>query len=364
MNQALVERPSPVHEDSLQAARPALAVEPAIRVHDLKKSYTVPEREAGLRASVRSLFKRQTKEVVAVGGISFEVAPGEIVGFLGPTGAGKTTTLKMLSGLLYPTDGEATVLGHVPWQREKAYLRQMTLVMGQRNQLVWDIPVADSYELNRAIYRIPEEQYRETVAELSELLDLEPLLTKPVRNLSLGERMKCEIGGALLHRPRILFLDEPTLGLDVTAQRRIRTFITEYAHRHDATVLLTSHYMADVEALAERVIVIHHGTLLFDGPLAGLVERFSPYKTLTVDLERPGSGMERYGEVVDIDEVRVTLRIPKGEAAAITARLLADHAVCDLSVTDPPIDEVIDRVFSTSGESLADEVPLREPAAV
>jgi ABC-2 type transport system ATP-binding protein len=326
----------------------------------------VPEREAGLRASVRSLWKRQTKEIVAVAGISFEVAPGEIVGFLGPNGAGKTTTLKMLSGLLHPTGGEATVLGHVPWRREKAYLRQMTLVMGQRNQLVWDIPVADSYELNRAIYRIPEAEYRETVNELTELLDLGPLLTKPVRNLSLGERMKCELGGALLHRPRILFLDEPTLGLDVTAQRRIRGFIAEYAVRHNATVLLTSHYMADVEALAERVIVIHHGALLFDGPLGGLVERFSPYKTLTIDLERPAGGLERFGEVVTVDDVRATLRVPKGDAAAVTARLLAELPVVDLSVTDPPIDEVIDRIFSTGdGEEVAAVVePELHPVAV
>jgi ABC-2 type transport system ATP-binding protein len=272
----------------------------------------------------------------------------------------------MLSGLLYPTSGEATVLGHIPWQREKAYLRQMTLVMGQRNQLVWDIPVADSYELNRAIYRIPDEQYRQTLAELSELLDLEPLLTKPARNLSLGERMKCELGGALLHRPRILFLDEPTLGLDVTAQRRIRTFISEYAVRYDATVLLTSHYMADVEALAERVIVIHHGTLLFDGNLAGLVARFSPHKTLTVDLENPSGDLDRFGEVVSVDDCRVTFRVPKAAAAAVTARLLAELPVIDLSVTDPPIDEVIDRVFSSSNDpSLEGEgAPIKEPAVV
>jgi ABC-2 type transport system ATP-binding protein len=322
----------------------------AIRVRDLRKTYDVPQRESGLAASVRSLWRRQTIEVVAVDGISFDVAPGEVVGFLGPNGAGKTTTLKMLSGLLYPSDGEATVLGHVPWHREKAYLRQMTLVMGQRNQLVWDIPVADSFELNRAIYRIPDAEYRHTRAELSELLDLEPLLTKPVRNLSLGERMKCELAGALLHRPRVLFLDEPTLGLDVTAQRRIRGFVAEYAARNNATVLLTSHYMADVEALAERVIVIHQGALLFDGALAALIERFSPHKTLTVDLEHAPVGFERYGEVVAVDGLRVTLRVPKVEAAVVTARLLAEQPVVDLSVTDPPIDEVIDTVFSSGAE--------------
>ena len=337
------------------------AVQPAIRITDLRKSYTVPEREAGLRESVRSLWRRETKEVVAVAGISFDVSPGEIVGFLGPNGAGKTTTLKMLSGLLHPTSGAATVLGYVPWKREKAFLRQMTLVMGQRNQLSWDIPVADSFQLNRAIYRIPESDYNATVSELIELLDLGPLLTKPVRNLSLGERMKCELAGALLHQPRILFLDEPTLGLDVTAQRRIRGFIAQYAARHDATVLLTSHYMADVEALAERVIVIHHGSLLFDGPLAGLIERFSPHKTLTIDLEQPENGLERFGEVISVEDCRVTLQVPKGEAAAVTGRLLAELPVVDLSVADPPIDEVIDRVFSAP--SLEDEIDAAEADA-
>jgi ABC-2 type transport system ATP-binding protein len=334
---------------------------PAILVRDLSKTYDVPERESGLRASVGSLFHRQTKEVIAVDGISFEVTPGEVVGFLGPNGAGKTTTLKMLSGLLYPSRGEATVLDHVPWQRDKAYLRQITLVMGQRNQLVWDIPVADSFELNRAIYRIPVAEFRQTRDELSELLDLEPLLTKPVRNLSLGERMKCELAGALLHRPRVLFLDEPTLGLDVTAQRRIRGFIAEYATRYDATVLLTSHYMADVEALAERVIVIHHGALLFDGSLGTLVERFSPHKTVIVDLERAGDGFERYGEVVAVEGLRATLRVPKTEAAAVTARLLAELPVVDLSVSDPPIDEVIDTVFNSGEEPVVEAPPDLEP---
>ena len=298
-------------------------------------------------------------------GLDFAVARGECFGLLGPNGAGKTTTLKMLSGLLHPSDGTATVLGYVPWKREKAYLRQMTLVMGQRNQLAWDIPVADSFELNRAIYRIPEAQYQQTLTELGDLLDLGPLLTKPSRNLSLGERMKCELAGALLHQPRVLFLDEPTLGLDVTAQRRIRGFIAEYGARHNATVLLTSHYMADVEALAERVIVIHHGVLLFDGPLSGLIERFSPYKTVTVDLDGPASDLDRFGDVVQTEDGRVTLQVPKGEAAAVTARLLAELPVVDLSVTDPPIDEVIDRVFNT-GEDIAEApdtaVTATEPA--
>ncbi len=235
---------------------------PALFVKDLRKVYRVPEREAGLGASIRGFFNRKTKDVAAVDGIEFRVEPGEIVGFLGPNGAGKTTTLKMLAGLLHPSAGTLEVLDRVPCRREKELLRQITLVMGQRNQLQWDLPVADSLELNRVIYRIPRAEFESISAELIELLDLKALLGKPARNLSLGERMKCEIAAALLHRPKVLFLDEPTIGLDVTMQRRIRSFIGEYNRRHNATVLLTSHYMADVEALCKRVIVIHHGKLL------------------------------------------------------------------------------------------------------
>jgi ABC-2 type transport system ATP-binding protein len=228
---------------------------PVIRVRDLEKTYAVTEREPGLRAALASLFRRRRSYVRAVDGISFDLAAGEIVGFLGPNGAGKTTTLKTLSGLLHPTSGQVAVLGFTPARRERDFLRQITLVMGQRNQLVWDIPAADTFELNRAIYRIPAADYRKTLDELVALLDLEPLLAKPVRNLSLGERMKCEIAASLLHRPRVVFLVEPTIGLDVTMQRRIRSSVAEYNRRHGATVLLTSHYMADVEALAKRVIV-------------------------------------------------------------------------------------------------------------
>jgi ABC-2 type transport system ATP-binding protein len=326
---------------------------PAIRVRDLRKTYVVPEREAGVWAALRSLVRRRSREVTAVAGLRFDVAPGEIVGFLGPNGAGKTTTLKMLSGLLYPTAGEIDVLGHVPWRREKRFLRQITLVMGQRNQLGWDIPTIDSLELNRAIYRIPPTEYRRTLDELVDLLDLEELLRKPVRNLSLGERMKCETAAALLHRPRVLFLDEPTLGLDVTAQRRLRAFIGEYNRRHEATVLLTSHYMADVEALCRRVIVIHHGALLFDGDLAALVQRFSAHKTVVVEL-RDGNGvadlpLRAYGEVVAREDGRITLRVPKLATAEVTGRLLADLPVADLTVEDPPIEEVIEQVFAETG---------------
>jgi ABC-2 type transport system ATP-binding protein len=333
----------------------SLAPIPSIRVRGLRKTYDVPEREGGIKAATSSLFRRRSKEVVAVAGIDFDVRPGEIVGFLGPNGAGKTTTLKVLSGLLYPTDGEVDVLGHVPWRRDNAYLQRMTLIMGQRNQLAWDIPVVDSFELNRAIYGVSDADYRERVDELVDLLDLADLIRKPVRNLSLGERMKCEVAGSLLHRPDVLFLDEPTIGLDVTMQRRIRQFIADYNARTGATTLLTSHYMADVEALCKRVIVIHHGALLYDGDLAGLIARFAPRKTIVIDLEAgaatpDGAALANLAggadRIVETGNGRVSLRIPRTETAAVTTRLLASLPVVDLVVEEPPIDEVIDLVFA------------------
>jgi ABC-2 type transport system ATP-binding protein len=286
------------------------------------------------------------RKVEAVAGVSFDIEPGEIVGFLGPNGAGKTTTLKMLSGLLYPTDGEALVLGHVPSKREKDFLRRITLVMGNRNQLQWDLPALDSFELNRAIYRLPREQFLETRDELIELLDVGDLVRKPVRQLSLGERMKVEIVGSLLHRPRVLFLDEPTIGLDVTMQKRIRSFVAEYNRRHRATVLLTSHYMADVEALCRRVIVIHHGRILYDGPLTGLADQFAAYKTIGVALENGQVDLDRYGEVIHREGDWITLRVPKAETSQVAARLLADQSVLDLTIEDPPIEDVIELVFA------------------
>jgi len=330
---------------------------PAVCVKQLRKSYFVHERAAGVAASLRSLVRRRSHEVRAVDDISFSVETGEVVGFLGPNGAGKTTTLKMLSGLLHPTSGSVDVLGHVPWKREKDYLRQITLVMGNRNQLQWDIPAVDSYELNRAIYRIPQDQFRRTLDELTDLLDLAPLVHKPVRQLSLGERMKCEVAASLLHCPKVLFLDEPTIGLDVTMQRRIRGFIAEYNRRHGATVLLTSHYMLDVEALCKRVIVIHHGRLLFDGHLSDLVRRFSPHKTIVVELSNGMADLSGFGEVVTAEEGRVTLRVPKAETARTTERLLASVPIVDLTVVDPPIEEVIEQVFSGGSAAAPEAVP-------
>jgi ABC-2 type transport system ATP-binding protein len=317
-----------------------------VHVSELTKIFKVPEREAGVRAAAKSLVRRKTRDVRAVDTISFEIGPGEVVGFLGPNGAGKTTTLKMLAGLLYPTSGEARVLGHVPSRREREYLRRMTMVMGNRNQLQWDIPALDSFELNRAIYRLPRADYIEMRDELIDLLEVGDLVRKPVRNLSLGERMKVEIVGALLHRPQVLFLDEPTIGLDVTMQKRIRTFIAEYNGRHGATVLLTSHYMADVEALCRRVIVIHHGRILFDGALASLADEFAAYKTIGVVLENGAAPLDAYGDVVHHEGDRVMLRVPKAETSRVAARLLADLEVLDLTIEEPPIEDVIESVFA------------------
>jgi ABC-2 type transport system ATP-binding protein len=323
----------------------------AIHVKHLRKTYVIAEREAGLLASLHSLMRRQWRHVQAVDDVSFDIEPGEVVGFLGPNGAGKTTTLKMLSGLLYPTSGEIDVMGYTPSRRERDYLRQITLVMGNRNQLQWDIPALDSFELNRAIYRIPEAQFKRTRDEFIELLDLQDLVQKPVRNLSLGERMKCEIAGSLLQRPRVLYLDEPTLGLDVTMQSRIRTFIAEYNRRYSATVLLTSHYMADVEALCKRVIVIHHGHILFDGSLSSLVTRFAAYRTIGVTLEDTSLDLSRYGEVMQREQDRILLRVARADTPRITARLLADLPVTDLTVEEPPIEDVIKLVFAQEGPS-------------
>jgi ABC-2 type transport system ATP-binding protein len=322
--------------------------ESVVHVKELTKVFKVPEREPGLRAAAKALVRRTTRDVHAVEAISFDIEPGEVVGFLGPNGAGKTTTLKMLAGLLYPTSGEARVLGHIPSKREKDYLRQMTMVMGNRNQLQWDIPALDSFELYRAIYRLRREDYLAMRDELVELLDVGDLVRKPVRNLSLGERMKVEIVGSLLHRPQVLFLDEPTIGLDVTMQKRIRTFVAEYNQRHGATVLLTSHYMADVEALCKRVIVIHHGRILFDGALASLANEFAAYKTIGVLLENGNAELDGYGEVISRDGDRTVLRVPKAETSRVAARLLSEHEVLDLTIEEPPIEDVIELVFAQS----------------
>ena len=324
-----------------------------IVVEDLGKTYVVPEREGGLKAALGSLARRRTRSVRAVAGVSFTVQHGEVVGFLGPNGAGKTTTLKMLAGLLHPTTGRADVLGHTPWLRDRDYLGRMALVMGNRNQLQWDIPVLDSYRLYQAIFRITPADFSQRLSELTELLELDELLRKPVRNLSLGERMKCEIAGSLLHYPAVLFLDEPTIGLDVAMQRRIRAFVAEYNQRTGACVLLTSHYMADVEALCRRVIVIHRGRLLFDGELSALVDRFASHKVITVVLGEgtvPSDaelGALVEGTVTGRTATSVTVRVPRTQTPAAAGRLLATLAVVDLTIEDPPIEGVIEDVFAS-----------------
>ena len=321
-------------------------MDPAVRVDGLLKVFEVAERDEGLKAATKSLVRRRMREVRAVDGISFEIAPGEIVGFLGPNGAGKTTTLKMLSGLLYVSGGEARVLGHVPSKRERDFLRRISLVMGNRNQLQWDLPALDSFELNRSIYQIPRADFLALRDELIDLLEVGDLVRKPVRQLSLGERMKVEIVGSLLHRPQVLFLDEPTIGLDVTMQKRIREFVAEYRRRHEATVMLTSHYMADVVALCERVIVIHHGRILFDGDLTALADTVAAWKTIAVALGNGDADLSSYGELIHRDGDIVTLRVAKAETARVTARLLAEQDVLDLNVEDPPIEDVIELVFA------------------
>jgi ABC-2 type transport system ATP-binding protein len=323
---------------------------PQIWVEQLRKYYQVHQKEPGFIGSMKSFVNRRYFHVKAVDGVSFGIEPGEMVGFLGPNGAGKTTTLKVLSGLLFPTQGRASVLGFTPHERHPAYLKQFTLVMGQKNQLIWDLPAIETFLVNKAIYEIPTADYAATVKELDELLDLQPLLKKQVRKLSLGERMKCELAAALLHRPRVLFLDEPTIGLDVTMQVAIRQFVAAYNQRHGATIILTSHYMADVTALTKRVIVIDRGKLLYDGDLRQLVEQVAPYKLLSLVLREGTSPnvLAQYGEIETLDGVKATLRVPRGQATEVAARLLSSIKVDDVLIEEPPVEDIIRQVFAES----------------
>ncbi len=321
-----------------------------IVVERLRKYYEVHHKEPGLAGSLRAFFRRKYYQVKAVDDISFGIEPGEIVGFLGPNGAGKTTTLKVLSGLLYPTGGRVEVLGFTPHERRPAYLKQFTLVMGQKNQLMWDLPAIETFLVNKAIFDIPAPDYQAVFKELDDLLELGPLLKKQVRKLSLGERMKCELAAALLHCPRVLFLDEPTIGLDVTMQAAIRTFVSEYNRRHGATMILTSHYMADVTALARRVVVIDHGKLLYDGDLRQLIEQRAPYKLLSIVLREntPRDALARCGEIESLDGIKATLRVPRGRATEVAARLLSDVKLDDVLIEEPPVEDIIRQVFADS----------------
>lgn len=326
----------------------------SVRVRDLKKQYAVHEKEPGLMGSLKSFVNRKTRQVDAVKGVSFDLTPGEVVGFLGPNGAGKTTTLKMLSGLLHPTSGAASVAGFEPRKRETAFLKQITLVMGQKQQLLWDLPALDSFLVNQAIYEIPDDQYHATMREFTEVLSLDGILKKQVRKLSLGERMKCELAAALLHRPKVLFLDEPTIGLDVNMQEAVREFVREYNTRYGATVILTSHYMADVTALARRILVIDKGELVFDGDLARLAEQGSGGKSIKLQLRHPAqtATLADYGQVVSNEGLSVELSVPRAQVSARAARLLADFEVADLTVEDPPIEAVMAELFGKKLEGV------------
>jgi ABC-2 type transport system ATP-binding protein len=318
-----------------------------IEVENLAKTYRVHRRTPGFWPSVRSVFRRQWESVEALRGVSFAIEAGERVGFLGPNGAGKTTTLKILSGLLHPTQGHARVAGFVPQDRTPEFLRTITLVMGQKQQLLWDLPPADTYAMNRALFDLPKAEADKTLAELVELLDIGALINKPTRQLSLGERMKCELAAALLHRPKVLFLDEPTIGLDVSMQARMRQFVRDYNERHGATVLLTTHYMEDVAALCPRVVVIDKGRLVYDGDLRGLARRIRPEKRITVRLTDPSRAeiIARIGKLVSRSETEVVLSVATERLNEALRDLLANEPAADLSVEDPPLEEVMREVF-------------------
>jgi len=324
-------------------------VEPQIIVEALSKTYRVATRSEGLGAAFRSLFKRQYNDVEAVREISFTIDPGEIVGFIGPNGAGKTTTLKILSGLLYPSSGRAIVSGFIPWERKDDFLRNISMVLGNKSQMLWDIPPLDTFRVLGEIYRVPKDSFTNTLDELVSLLDMEDLLSKPVRNLSLGERMKCELVAGLLHQPRVIFLDEPTLGLDISMQTRLRKFVTAYNKKHQATIILTSHYMADVATLCKRVILIHHGQLLYDGELVDLAEKLAPYKLINLTLPDNNQyklDLSRDVEILSQEDGHFSLRVPRRDAARVTSQLLNNYTVNDLTVENPPIEAVIDRIYT------------------
>ena len=323
-----------------------------IEIEKLSKSYRVYQKKEGLLPSIGGLFRRRYRTVEAVRSVDLEVRQGEFVAFLGPNGAGKTTTLKLLSGVITPTSGTARVMGFVPWKRENAYRRRFALVMGQKNQLWWDLPAAESFRLHQQIYRIEPERFRRTCDELSAMLQVRPLLSQPVRELSLGERMKMELIAALLHSPEVLFLDEPTIGLDVIAQHNVQEFLRHYQEDRKVTILLTSHYMKDVLALCRRVVIIALGRIIYDGSLSGIIDRFGGHKVISLQFsggQVPGD-LARYGELLSQEPPRARLRVQRGVVPEVLSSLLARHAIEDVSVEDPPLEEVIAEMFATAHE--------------
>jgi len=326
---------------------------PAIEASNLCKTYRVYQKQEGFGASIRGLFRRKYKTVEAARNVTFSIEPGEMVAFLGPNGAGKTTTLKLLSGLIYPTSGDAHVLGHIPWQRENAFRRRFSLVMGQKNQLWWDLPAQESFQLHREIYRIPAADFVRRRDELVDLLEVRKLIGQPVRELSLGERMRMELIAALLHSPEVLLLDEPTIGLDVVSQRRVQDFLRYYQAQQKITVILTSHYMKDVEALCKRAIIINDGEIKHDGPLAEIVERFSSNKVIHLQfaVDETPVQLERFGAVLELNLPRAKIEVDRVRVPEVLGQLLAEFRIEDVGVQDRPLEEVIAEMFSSTKQS-------------
>jgi len=323
---------------------------PVIEVNGLTKTFRTYKKQPGFGGALKGLFHRQYEQTVAVDNVSFKIEPGELVGFLGPNGAGKTTTLKMLAGLLFPTGGGANVLGYTPWERADGYRRQFALVLGQKNQLWWDLPARESLELNAKIYGIPKDRFEKTVGEMTELLAVGHKLNVSVRELSLGERMKMELIASLLHQPRVLFLDEPTIGLDVISQKTVREFIRRHNAEHKTTILLTSHYMADIQELCQRVIIIDHGTIFFDGRLSDVVDRFADSKLVTIQCAGAASysaeRLSQYGEIVLQEPGSVRLKVKRDRVIPVCKALLDELPVTDIDIQEVPIEEVIRRIFA------------------
>jgi ABC-2 type transport system ATP-binding protein len=320
---------------------------PIIEATGLSKTYRVFQKTEGFLGAMRGLLRRKYKEVRAVAGVNFAIEPGEMVAFLGPNGAGKTTTLKMLSGLIFPSSGTAQVLGFTPWDRDDAFRRSFALIMGQKNQLWWDLPAADSFHLHREIYSIPSDQFDITLGELTEMFQVKELTRQPVRELSLGERMKMELIAALLHRPKLLLLDEPTIGLDIVAQVTIQKCLKDYNANRGVTMLLTSHYMRDVEALCKRLLIITHGKVIYDGAISGIIEQFGRTKLVKLQFagETTPAGLERFGEIVQEEGPAADLKVDRTRVAEVLGAILDRYTVIDMSVQDPPLDQMIARVF-------------------
>lgn len=357
-----VQNPPIASPRRISSRAPIIGQMSMIEIRDLRKSYRVYQKREGVWASIQGLFHREYREVEAVRGINLQVEQGEFVAFLGPNGAGKTTTLKLLSGVINPSSGHATVMGYVPWERSNDYRRRFALVMGQKNQLWWDLPAADSFRLHQHIYRIEADQFKRSVDELADLLDVQKLLTRPVRELSLGERMKMELIAALLHSPEVLFLDEPTIGLDVIAQHKIQQFLKHYQQVRRITILLTSHYMKDIAALCQRVVVIAGGLIQYDGSLSGIIDQFSSDKIVTLQLgkDEDFAGLEKFPGIVELQPPKFKFRVGRDDVAKTLGQLLSTKQIDDIVVEDPPLEEVIAAVFTKANADSAASNPTRD----